>query len=199
MIDVMLRRALVVVTAAGVFTAGCATPAKKVDVGEGAPTASASETGEPRVNLPPPDPSPAPEADDALALFGPSHGFRFEDGLTVQVVSATRFRASTDAISSTPGAQGVLLIIRVKNDTSEIIDLTQLQVSVSAGANGNQAERIFDIDNNIGVGFETAVAPGRVAQARFGFAVAKADLPRITVEVQPSPDHGKVLFDGTVS
>jgi hypothetical protein len=42
------------------------------------------------------------------------------------------------------------------------------------------------------------VANGRTATAKYGFALNKADLGTVVVEVQPGPDYDSGLFTGTV-
>ncbi|MGI8681149.1 MAG: hypothetical protein ACR2JO_03245 [Mycobacteriales bacterium] len=190
----VLAGALVLATVAGCST----TAAHKTTA---APVKSSAGTSSPDP-IPTVDPAvteaPSPDT-PSVATIGGTVGFTYDDGLQVFVVSAKRFVRGQYAAGGKPGQVGVLVTVRLKNTSSEVLDATLAQVALTAGANGNQGDTVYDSEAGIGLGFTSRVAPGGTAQAKFGFAVDRADLPKIQVQVTPTFTHDPSLFQGTVS
>jgi hypothetical protein len=79
------------------------------------------------------------------------------------------------------------------------VDLTDASVTLKAGDEGVQSERLFDIENSVSTGFEGTVVPGRSATAVYGFSVAPDDLGLLDVELAPNLDYMPVIFEGAAS
>ncbi len=139
-------------------------------------------------------PSEAP-AESTVATIGANEGFTYDDGLKIQVLSAVRFRPSQYAAGHKPGNAAVKFVVRITNGSKEVVDLSLASVRLRAGANGLEAESIFD--DAIG-GFDGSVAPGRNASTTFGFSVPPSDMGLMNIEVSPSFSHEPSIFEGTV-
>ena len=57
-------------------------------------------------------------------------------------------------------------------------------MKLAYGANGDQADAVFDSENGLDGGFEGSVTPGHARTAKLGFAVPKGR-QAMDVEVQP--------------
>lgn len=123
--------------------------------------------------------------------------YAYSDGLKVTVSAAKRFKIGPYAAGGKPGGTGVMFTVVLLNSTTETFDATLTGLAVSYGADGEQAEQVFDTDQGLGGGFTGKVAPGRKATARFGFAVPAAGMKDLQVEVRPGfLDHESALFAG---
>jgi hypothetical protein len=131
-----------------------------------------------------------------LARIG-DEGITYEDGLTVQVLSAKRYTIPEINSGVQPGDVGVLVTVRITNGAPGVVDLTDCIVTLKAGPDGLEAEQVFD--DVAGDGFDSRVAPGRKATATLGFAVPKANLPLVNIEVAPAFDYEASIFEGKVS
>jgi hypothetical protein len=169
----------------GVFANEVDKAIKEAEASQGTVSASAS----------PSDGSSAAPAD--VAKIG-TESFTYDDGLTVAVISATRFAKSDTAAGGQPGEVGVTLTVKVTNNSKKVVDLDSLTVGLKAGADGLEADSVFDSARGIGGGLAGSVAPGRSASGVYGFSVLPANLNTITVEVTPSFDHEPSLFEGSV-
>jgi hypothetical protein len=138
----------------------------------------------------------AAAASPLLARIGDG-GITYEDGLTVQVLTAKRYTIPEINSGVQPGDVGVLVTVRISNGAPGVVDLTECIVTLKAGTDGLEAERVFD--DVAGDGFGSRVAPGRKATATLGFAVPKANLPLVNIEVSPAFDYEASIFEGKVS
>lgn len=141
----------------------------------------------------------APPAESKIAQIGSGEGFTYEDGLRVQVLSAKRFTPSDTAAGAQPGQTGVKVAVRITNGTSATVDLALVQVELQAGNDGVEAEQVYDTEQGIGSGFNGSVAPNRNATASFGFAVNRADLSKLNVQVTPGFNYQTSIFEGSAS
>ncbi|MDQ1678057.1 MAG: hypothetical protein QOC93_3201 [Actinomycetota bacterium] len=131
-----------------------------------------------------------------LARIG-DEGITYEDDLKVQVLSAKRYTIPVINAGAQPGDVGVLVTVRITNGGLELVELNECIVTLKAGADGLEAERVFD--DVAGDGFNSRVAPGRKATATFGFAVPKGNLPLVNIEVAPAFDYEASIFEGKAS
>jgi hypothetical protein len=134
--------------------------------------------------------------DSQVAKIG-TEGFTYNDGLTVQVLSAKRYTIPAINAGAKPGDIGVLVTVKITNGSTEVFDLSLAGVKLKAGPDGLEAESVYD--DVAGDGFSGSVAPRRNASATFGFAVPKGSLPLVNIEVQPSWDHDASIFEGRVT
>jgi hypothetical protein len=141
--------------------------------------------------------TPAPEEPN-VAKVGAAQWFNYENGLQVQVTKVARYKLGQYAVGGTPGGPGVIVTVTIKNGSKETADLTLTTVKLAYGANGDQAEEVFDSEHNLGSGFEGSATPGKAKTAKFAFAVPKGR-QTLDIEVQPGfLDYESVHFEGTV-
>lgn len=138
-----------------------------------------------------------PAADPTIAKVGATQWFTYEDNLQVQVTRMTRFRISDSAAGGKPGDVGVMVTVTIKNGTGQTFDAAGASLSLSAGPNGDQAEDVFDSANGIN-GFEGSIPASRSKTAKYGFAVPKAKLSKLVVEVAPAYEYDGTFFEGSV-
>jgi hypothetical protein len=179
-----------VLAAAGLALAGCSAPNEPLK--ETAPPATSSPVDngpspDPVVtptNLPPAEPeTTAPPEEPDVAKIGATQWFTYSDGLKVQVTKVAR------------SGKNVIVTVTIRNGTKKTVDLATSQVKMTYGANGNEADPVYDMD--MGLGFTGTVTPGRAKTARFGFTVPKNQ----TVDVEVSPgflDYESCHFEGSV-
>lgn len=140
--------------------------------------------------------APSPASPD-VTPFGGTRAY--PDGVAVEVTGARRFVVSPTASGAPVGRPAVAVTVRITNGSAAPLDLGSTFVTVLAGADGVQADEVFDRPE-VGIGgFETGtvVAPGRSATAAYGFAVADAaDLARLSVAVEPDGGYEPALFEG---
>ncbi len=141
-------------------------------------------------------PSPSSGA-TTTAQFGPDHGFKYDGGLKVSVLKAARTARSQYAAGGKPGQVVAKFSLRVTNGGTAPFDTSLVQVNLAAGTDGQQAEQVFD--ESLGVGFTGTVLPGRSKTAAYGFAVDKADLSALALEVTPGFEYSAVTFEGAAS
>jgi hypothetical protein len=141
-------------------------------------------------------PAPAPSAGSEVVAFGDDHGIVWDDKVQASVLSAESYQPDPDAAGLFPGHRGVRITIKITNGSTEPVDLTDAAVTLKAGPDGRQAERLFDVGNGIGAGFEGSVAPGRSATADYGFSVSPENLGLLDVELAPNLDYVPAIFEG---
>ncbi len=147
------------------------------------------------------DPTASTSADaaaDPVAKIG-VEGFTYKDGLQVQVLSAKKSKAGAYAVGVKPGQVVVRVTVKLTNKSKATVDLALVQVSLKAGADGLQAEQVFDHENGLANGFTGSVAPGRNASAVYGFAVAPADASKVNIEVTPGLNYSASIFEGAAA
>jgi hypothetical protein len=131
--------------------------------------------------------------------FGAGHSFQWSDKIEASVLSVVRFTPASTAAGTHPGQVGIKVTVKLTNNSTKQLDLTLADVHVKSGANGTQADKIFDSENNLGLGFEGSIAPGHSATADYGFSVPPGDLGNIDVEVAPGFDYDAGIFEGSAT
>ncbi|WP_338699430.1 DUF4190 domain-containing protein [Streptomyces sp. Q6] len=116
----------------------------------------------------------------------------YDDDLTVAVSNAVTFSPSEYAAGHSKGNHAYKVTVTVTNDSKEKFDASLLQTSARAGADGVDAEQIFD--EAVGTGFEGTIMPGKKATVVYGFD-APADAKNLTVEVEPSFEYDATQWD----
>jgi len=199
-----LRTILIVVGAvfALLIVAAVLTPSAPQKQTTGTAPAVAETTAPPAsVSTPPaveePTPTPTP-TDSGIAKVGAKEWFTYTDGMQVQVTKIARFKISEYAAGGKPGDVGVVVTVTVKNGSGEVFDASAVNVQLSAGPNGDEADTVYDSDAGVMGGFEGSIPVGRSKTAKVGFAVPKAQLKQLVVEVAPSWDHDASFFEGAV-
>ncbi|TWD82319.1 hypothetical protein FB561_3449 [Kribbella amoyensis] len=147
-----------------------------------APSAPASSAAKP------PATTESNAADEStVAKIGATEWFRYDDGLQVQVTKLTRF------------SKGVIATVTIKNGTKQTVDVDLTRVRATGGPNGEEAKQVFDMDQNLGLGFTGTIPPGRTKTARYGFEISKAQQSQVGIEVEPGfLDYESSHFEGGI-
>lgn len=146
--------------------------------------------------------SPLPTASDDTGEtdVGPAKigqdGFTYEDGVTLQVLSARRITFSDTATAA--NEPGVEYVIQVKNGSDKAVPLSdECTVNAAYGNAGEQSEQVFDSAKGYNEGFTTSLAPGRTATAKAAFTLPR-NAKKVSVEVTPAFAYSASTFEGTV-
>ena len=205
---------LVVTTTFVVFAGGCAAvlanglneATKESTATKTEASATASQPSESQTSASPADPpasaepTAAPTDEDRVAKVGATQWFEYSDGMKVQVTSLKRFRISQYAAGGKPGDVGVIATVTLQNGSTNTFDTGLVDVKLASGPNGDQAESVFDTDQNLGGGFEGSILPGKKKTARYGFAIPKANVSStLQLEVAPGWDYEGSHFEGKLS
>jgi hypothetical protein len=197
---VLIVGGCVAVLASGVNEATKETSATKA---EAPPSSSQPSSNPSSPDSEPPataEPTTTPTDEDRVAKVGASDWFDYSDGMKVQVTSLKRFRISQYAAGGKPGDVGVIVTVTLQNGSSSTFDTSLVDVKLASGPNGDQAESVFDSDQNLGGGFEGSILPGKKKTARYGFAIPRAHVSStLQLEVAPGWDYEGSHFEGKVS
>jgi hypothetical protein len=133
----------------------------------------------------------SPPAGSDVIKIGTAEYAEYEDGLRLQVTSVRRTMFSD--VSTNPGP-GVIATVRITNRTRAKVDLMLVDVTVRYGADGVEADSVFDDGVHE---FSGGLAVGRTATATYGFAVPRNQRD-ITVGVTPGFDYDSSTFAGRI-
>jgi hypothetical protein len=117
--------------------------------------------------------------DDTL---GQGDSAAYDDGLEITVNAPAPYTADEFAIGHTKGNSAWTVSVVIENKGKEKFDAALVSVEARAGADGVNAEQIFD--GTVGEGFSGTVLPGKKITAKYAFD-APADAKNLTVEVGP--------------
>lgn len=192
-----MKRIIGVVAAVAIL-GGCAAPkaATKETVGgtTSAPAtapATTPETSAPAVE----ETTPSPE-EPSVAKVGATEWFTYDDGLKVQVTKLARYKVGQATATGSAGDPAVVITVTIRNGSKKTADLSLTTLKVAVGANGDQAEEVYD--ENYGTGFEGSATPGRAKTAKFAFLVPKGR-QALDIEVEPGfLDYDSAHFEGSV-
>ncbi|TDU88822.1 uncharacterized protein DUF4352 [Kribbella voronezhensis] len=161
------------------------------------PATQPSQTSEPPASA---EPTATPTDEDHVAKVGATQWFEYSDGMKVQVTNLKRFRISQYAVGGKPGDVGVIVTVTLQNMSSNTFDTSLVDVKLASGPNGDQAESVFDSDQNLGGGFEGSILPGKKKTARYGFAIPRTHVSSLLqLEVAPGWDYEGSHFEGKLS
>jgi hypothetical protein len=125
--------------------------------------------------------APAKAKKSATASFG--EAYRWSDGLQASVSGVRSYTPSQYAAGTKPGDAAIIITVKIKNGTQKPFDPSLFTVNVKAGADGVQAEQIFD--NSSGLGFTGTILPGSSATQKFAYDIPKGATGTLDVEVEP--------------
>jgi hypothetical protein len=188
----------VMLTAAG-CGAGPQEAAKQSAPSSSAPTTSSTEGDAAFDTTAPPaveETTPEEVAEQpSVAKIGATQWFNYEDGLKVQVTKLTRFKIGQYASGGKAGGPGVIATVTIRNGTKKTVDLSLTTIKMNYGANGIEAESVYD--ENTGDGFSGTATPGKAKTAKFAFAVPANQT--VDIEVEPGfLDYESVHFEGSI-
>ncbi|NIK54311.1 DUF4352 domain-containing protein [Kribbella shirazensis] len=209
----VVRNTMIVLSVGFVLLAGGCVAVLANGVNEAAKDSTATKAEAPAVSSPatqpsepasePPasaEPSATPTEEDQVAKVGATQWFDYSDGMKVQVTSVKRFRISQYAAGGKPGDVGVVVTVTLQNGSSNTFDTGLVDVKLASGPNGDQAESVFDSEQNLGGGFEGSILPGKKKTAKYGFAIPKTHVnSTLQVEVAPGWDYEGSHFEGKLS
>ena len=189
------------VLANGISEATNESTATKAEAPAATATSPTSVPAEPPATSESTAPTPARSTDeDRVAKVGATQWFEYSDGMKVQVTSLKRYRISQYAAGGKPGDVGVIVTVTLQNGSTNTFDTGLVDVKLASGPNGDQAESVFDTDQNLGGGFEGSILPGKKKTARYGFAIPKANASStLQIEIAPGWDYEGSHFEGTLS
>ncbi|MDG4792689.1 DUF4352 domain-containing protein [Micromonospora sp. WMMD1082] len=122
-----------------------------------------------------------------------------DGGVVVTVSKPAKFTPSGSAAGHQRGNTALLFSITVENQGDEPLDLSLAIVTAAFGAEGTQAEAVFDSSKNINSLFESTVAPGKKRTAKYVFSAPTKDTSEIAMTVQPAPfEDSTALFEGSL-
>ena len=119
----------------------------------------------------------------------------YEDGIAVTVVSVKR--VSFSDVSYGSRGTGVAVVVKVTNGDAETLDLMMTDVALTYGADGQESEQVFDSAKGID-SFDTKLAHGRSATAKYGFGVPRG-VSAVSVQVTPDWSSETAIFEGNAS
>ncbi|MFB7516410.1 DUF4190 domain-containing protein [Streptomyces sp. NPDC056144] len=110
----------------------------------------------------------------------------YDDKLKVTVSDPKPYTAGEYAVGHTKGNQAYKVTVVIENGGTKKFDPTLTTMSARAGAEGVEAEQIFD--EGVGSAFEGAILPGKKATLTVAFDAPKG-AKDLTVEVTPGLDY----------
>lgn len=136
------------------------------------------------------------DGDDRTAKIG--EWIKAEDGVTWSVTKLGATHISQWASGGHPGDPALVVYIKIKNGGTHRIDLSQLNVTVRVGADGNDSEEVFDVEAGFGT-LDGTLAPGRTASTKCAFAAdSRKELKQVSIEVTPGFDYESGTFEGGI-
>lgn len=181
-------RTIVTALLATAVATGCATTDTTGQHDITTTTTSSAAEAEPAADEP-------ADTSDQVARVGVT-GFTYEDGLKVAVLSVKQVQRDPYAAGGKRGQPVVAVRVRITNGSDVKFDPTLATIGLRAGADGTEAEGVYQ--DGLGDGFTGSLAPGRAATATWGFAVDKADLDQLDISVSPGFDYEDALFTGSL-
>ncbi|MFJ3144734.1 DUF4352 domain-containing protein [Streptomyces halstedii] len=116
----------------------------------------------------------------------------YDDGLEVTVSNAAAYTPDAYAAGHTKGNRAYKVSVVIENKTKKKYDSVLASVDARAGADGVNAEQIFD--GTVGEGFTGTVLPGKKVTVQYAFDTP-ADAKNLTVEVSPGFDWDASQWD----
>jgi len=185
----------VIIAIVAIFTlglVGCAPGGQIEPAPEASSTEGAPDEGAPGESFPDEESSSEPDSGD-LAKAG-SEKVRTDDGLEIWITDLKRGRIGSNASGGHPGDPMVLFRLHIKNGTTHKVNGDEFSVSLSYGAEGDEAEGVYDtgLDSVTGV-----IARGRQKTGKYGFAVPTKHMNDLIIQVDDY-EHEPALFAGAV-
>ncbi|OZV74780.1 hypothetical protein CA850_29835 [Micromonospora echinospora] len=167
----------------GVVALGCG--------GGGGDTGKVTDVSQPKAAAS----SAAPEKKTVAAMG--AEAVTLDGGVVVTVGKPTKFTPSGTSAGHQRGNSAAVFSITIENKGTEPLDLTLANVTASFGAEGTQAEPVFDSEKGITGGFTSTIATGQKRTAKYAFSAPTKDTSVIAVTVEPNALGDSVaLFEG---
>jgi hypothetical protein len=172
--------------------------------GSGRSTSGAAPAGSGQatsVTTPRPVASSTPTPTPAAPLFLPfGQKWPYTDGISVAVIPKGAAKASEySAGAEKSGGEIYTFEVQIINGTKATIDPAIVQSSVTYGAGGLQASRVFDSTNKLGDSFTGMILPGQQQTVIEAYAVPAAEIGNVTMTLTPDFSHAPAIFSGPLS
>jgi len=161
-------RKSIVVGLAALLLAGCGGTTGSTDSSEPAGTNADSTASA----------EPATDQGDGTTKFGGT--YTYEDGLSVTVSTPKKFKPSEYAFVEDAEAY-VAMTVKIVNKTGKPYDPSLFYATMQSG--NEEAEQVFDSENDIGGSPDTKVLNGREVKFKIGYGVK--DPKDLVLEVNP--------------
>ncbi|PZT72189.1 MULTISPECIES: DUF4190 domain-containing protein [unclassified Streptomyces] len=106
----------------------------------------------------------------------------YDDDLTVTVGDPAAYSPSEYSVGHTKGNKAYKVTVVIENAGKEKFEATLVTADARAGADGVNAEKIFD--DKVGEGFTGTILPGKKVTVTYAFD-APSDAKNLTVEISP--------------
>jgi hypothetical protein len=187
-----MRRSSTLLVVAVLALAGCsATGAATSGGGQATPVTT------PRVAAVP-SPTPTTPAAPLFLPFGQQ--WPYTDKLVVAVIPKGVSKASQYAAGAEKSnGEMYLFEVQIINGTAATFNPTMGDETVTYGAGGQQASRVFDTASNAGESFAGVILPGQQQTVVEAFAVPAAEIGNVTMTFTPDFSHAPAIFSGPLS
>lgn len=116
------------------------------------------------------------DAQDSKAADGASESdlkskVSFDDGLVVYLAELDRGTSAEYAIPDK--SPYVSFKVTIENGTDKDIDLTLVTIECATGPDGDQADQVYDTENDLGLGIQGVVKVGKKKSAVYGCVMDK--------------------------
>jgi len=121
----------------------------------------------------------------------------FEDGLVVYLADLDRGTSAEYAIPDK--APYVSFKLTIENGTGGDIDLALVTIDCATGPDGDQADQVYDTENDLGLGIQGVVKVGKKKSAVYGCVMDKK-VSELQIDVSVNDDFSResAVFTGTV-
>jgi ABC-type glycerol-3-phosphate transport system substrate-binding protein len=144
----------------------------------------------------PAPPATTPATSPSVAAFGRDHGFKYRDGTTVSITSATLTALSQEAAGGNPGDPAVLFLVRVTAGSTSL-DVSEIEVNANGGPDGTQLNQAYDtnIGNPAGI-----LTPGETGTYQFEFDLQHSSWgSHLDVTITLNTNYNPASFTGSIS
>lgn len=143
---------------------------------------------------------PADDArSDAPVVASFSQAITYDDGLKVQVTQRKQGKIGEYAAGGKAGGPMTVFTIKVTNGSTQTFDAALVSPQVTYGAEGDEADSVYDSGQGIGDGISGKILPGKAKSAKYAFAIPTKELGDVTMEVPLGDfEHDSAVFSGSV-
>ena len=122
-------------------------------------------------------------------------GLRYPDGVKVTVSKITQSTTTGEGPGSINGAPKTTFALRLDNDSSSVVDVSQVVVRLSYGRSpARLAPPVYGTD---AADFTGTVPPGKSTAATYAFSIPASKLSRVTLSVDIDARHAPAVLNGS--
>jgi hypothetical protein len=142
-------------------------------------------------------PSPTPTPNTSIGKFGEAKEWADHLSVTVKPVGPGTISSSGIGAKASGGAL-YMFDVTVTNGTADVYNPSLFSASVTYGAQGAQADTVFDSAQGIGGTFTGQVLPGKSQTVRMAYGIPATGLGDVTLSLTPDFSHKAVVYNGPV-